>query len=306
MATLHLPSHKYLEAFEAVARTGSIVAAARELNLTAAAISQRIVALETRLGYRIFDRTGNSVTPTAAGAAAVAPVVRMLAAYQQTAALLANFGTSSSVTIEAPVSICSKWLAPRLPTLIGALPELRIELRGVTTRVRMEQHEADIAIHYALDPSDDLPRDMVVERLMSEPVFPVCAPSLAARASENLAALPLIHDMIADRYRLFPDWPRWFATFGGTMPASDGGIRVSPSSLVLDAAVSRSGVALARGALVQDHLEQGQLVRPVADSYPLRFDYFISYSVHRRHDPLFMAGVAALISLGRVTEAAFS
>lgn len=57
---------RYLKSLIAVVERGSIVDAARAEILTAAAVSQRIKALERQLGVTLLLRMGNSATPTEA------------------------------------------------------------------------------------------------------------------------------------------------------------------------------------------------------------------------------------------------
>ena len=61
----HLPPLSALRAFEAAARLTSFSKAADELNVTPAAISHQIHALEQDLGVRLFNRLNRSVELTA-------------------------------------------------------------------------------------------------------------------------------------------------------------------------------------------------------------------------------------------------
>jgi DNA-binding transcriptional LysR family regulator len=60
---------KFLESFLIVAECGSVAEAARRLNMTPAAVAQRIRALEGELGQALVSRVGRTVRPTAAGLA---------------------------------------------------------------------------------------------------------------------------------------------------------------------------------------------------------------------------------------------
>lgn len=60
---------KFLESFLIVADCGSVAEAARRLNMTSAAVTQRIRALEAELGQQLVSRVGRTVRPTAAGLA---------------------------------------------------------------------------------------------------------------------------------------------------------------------------------------------------------------------------------------------
>src|SRR3982751_4371013 len=61
------PSLRGLQAFEAAARSGSFVAAAEELAISAAAVSQLIRALEDQVGRKLFHRINRRVVLTEAG-----------------------------------------------------------------------------------------------------------------------------------------------------------------------------------------------------------------------------------------------
>ncbi|MEI4488816.1 LysR family transcriptional regulator [Frigidibacter sp. MR17.14] len=63
---------RFLETFLAVADCGSIAEAARRLNLTPAALAQRLRVLEQDLGHTLVERAGRTVQPTAAGRAVMA------------------------------------------------------------------------------------------------------------------------------------------------------------------------------------------------------------------------------------------
>jgi len=60
---------RFLESFVIVVDNGSFAEAARRLNLTPAAVAQRVRALEAEMGARLVSRSGRSVRPTPAGAA---------------------------------------------------------------------------------------------------------------------------------------------------------------------------------------------------------------------------------------------
>jgi LysR family transcriptional activator of dmlA len=67
-----------LEVVAAVGRFGSLVRAARLLNVTTAAVSKRLATLEKRLGTRLFDRTTRRVAPTQEGQQLMAEAERLL------------------------------------------------------------------------------------------------------------------------------------------------------------------------------------------------------------------------------------
>ena len=56
-----------LETFEAMARSGGVARAARELHTVQSNVTARLLRLERELGVPLFDRHSRGMTPTAAG-----------------------------------------------------------------------------------------------------------------------------------------------------------------------------------------------------------------------------------------------
>jgi DNA-binding transcriptional LysR family regulator len=80
MAAEQLP---HLETFAQAAESGSFTAAARNLGLTQAAVSQRIQALEQAVGVPLFDRQAGHVALTQAGHCLYGYAQRILALYRE-------------------------------------------------------------------------------------------------------------------------------------------------------------------------------------------------------------------------------
>jgi DNA-binding transcriptional LysR family regulator len=125
-----------IETLLAVARTGSVAAAARQRHITSSAVSQQIRRLETHFGIKLFERAGRGVRLTATGETAL-PVLRELwsgaeAAFGQ----LAELAGHPAVTLRVAVSdyLGKGLLAPVLRDLLDEEPPVRFEI--VTTHSR--------------------------------------------------------------------------------------------------------------------------------------------------------------------------
>ena len=64
---MHSTDWEQMPYFLAVARMGSLRAAAEELNATHGTVNRRVRALETALGVQLFARTRSGLQPTRAG-----------------------------------------------------------------------------------------------------------------------------------------------------------------------------------------------------------------------------------------------
>src|SRR5690606_32585969 len=62
-----LPPVRAIQAFEAIARLGSVAAAADELGVSSGAISQQLRKIGTELDAKLFKRAGRSLTLTSWG-----------------------------------------------------------------------------------------------------------------------------------------------------------------------------------------------------------------------------------------------
>jgi DNA-binding transcriptional LysR family regulator len=125
-----------LETLLAVARTGSVGAAARQRHITSSAVSQQIRRLETHFDIKLFERAGRGVRLTPTGEAAL-PVVRELWAEADSAfGRLAELAGRPAVTLRVAASdyLGKGLLAPVLRDLLNEDPPVRFEI--VTTHSR--------------------------------------------------------------------------------------------------------------------------------------------------------------------------
>ena len=82
---------RQLSAFVAVAEDGAFNAAARRLNVSPAAVTRLVTALEARLGVRLFTRTTRRVALTEAGRRLRVDAGRVLADLEEAEARLARY-----------------------------------------------------------------------------------------------------------------------------------------------------------------------------------------------------------------------
>jgi len=159
-----------LETLLAVARTGSVAAAARQRHITSSAVSQQIRRLETHFGIKLFERAGRGVRLTAAGETAL-PVVRELwsgaeAAFGQLAALAGR----PAVTLRVAVSdyLGKGLLAPVLRDLLDEEPPVRFEI--VTTHSRAGVRlVAGGDVDLAVVTGQEIPRGLEDRHLFDQP-----------------------------------------------------------------------------------------------------------------------------------------
>jgi LysR family glycine cleavage system transcriptional activator len=281
-----LPPLNALKAFEAAARHASFRKAARELNVSPAAISHQIKNLEETLGVQLFQRLSRGLKLSAAGQAAL-PLLRdgfgrLAEAVQQ---LREEDGRPPALCVSAPPSLAAKWLVPRLSSYAALNPGLDIRLSATAAAIdgsaapvpandSFRAEEADLAIRFG---EGDWP-GCRVEKLMDVSALPLCSPRLLEgerplRRPDDLRHHTLLHD--DTDYAGRPEWRAWLEAAGVDNIDATRGPRFNQAALALDAAAEGQGVALTLEPLARADLAAGRLAAPFAVRLQLKPAYYL-------------------------------
>lgn len=135
----------------AVARTDTMVAAARALGIDESTVARRLSALEARLRAKLVARTPAGVALTSEGAVLVARLERAEAEIETalSAAAGADARVAGTVRVTACPVIIDHALAPTLSALLWRHPELTVELISEAADVSVVQRQADVALRLA-------------------------------------------------------------------------------------------------------------------------------------------------------------
>jgi LysR family glycine cleavage system transcriptional activator len=275
MPTGHLPQLSALRAFEAAARHMSFSRAAAELNVTPAAISHQIHALEADLGVELFHRRNRAIALTASARVLLPGLSEAFAGIQAAVRRLRAHNDSGTLTVTVSPSFAAKWLVLRLHRFQERHPEIDVRISATDEVVDLIQGDFDLAIRYG---SGRYP-GLAVELLLRNEVFPACSPHLLEtgpplRTPADLPRHALIYDRAIDRDPLAPTWPMWLKAAGvREVPAA--GLSFSASHLALDAAIAGHGVVLAYSTIAAADLAAGRLVRLFSLALPDLFAYYI-------------------------------
>ncbi|HVY85706.1 MAG TPA: transcriptional regulator GcvA [Caulobacterales bacterium] len=268
-----LPPLNALRAFEAVARHLSITGAAEELRVTPGAVSQSVKSLEDYLGKALLSRTPRGLVLNDAAAAALPALSEGFDRLAEASLRLAGPERGGRLTVSVAPSFAQKWLAPRLADFSTDHPDLDVQIQASMGLSNFEAEGVDLAIRYGAGhwPGVD------AKLLLREEVTPVCAPNVAEeiKTPDDLARFTLIHDDSSLNDESCPDWPMWLKAAGAHGVDANRGPRFNQASLVIEAAASGRGVALAKRALAQADLDAGRLAAPFQVATPIEFAYWI-------------------------------
>ncbi len=297
MLKQRLPPLEPLIAFEAAARLLSFTRAAEELHLSQAAVSQQIRSLEERLQVRLFTRSHRAVQLTNEGREyqhSVSLILRQLAGATTD---IRNVEFSRQLVIGCDHSFASLWLRPRLAELRHLLPQ-------VTLRLVVDDAEAQIVggeVQASILHGDGNWPGYRALRLLDESIYPVCSPDYDHAHDPNdwlswLLQAQLID--LADNQWNWINWRLWLGDRASEQALANRSLQISNYPLVIDAACAGLGVALGWDGLIDDHLADGRLVRPIEASLATDFGYYLIY-------PESLADDAVLAQLQSWLTAAF-
>jgi LysR family glycine cleavage system transcriptional activator len=258
----------------------SLARAAEELNVTPAAVSHQIKALEEWLGLRLFVRHNGALRLTPAGQTYVMGIAEGLDKLWESTEQVAIPDSRNTLSLVVPPSIAAEWLVPRLHRYRARKPEAQLRITVLTPPIDFSEHMMDLGIGFGWEVAPDRQRIP----WLSYEIIAVCSPALLARhpveTPSDLRHHELIHDealKIHDRL----DWRAWLELMGADDVDTGRGPRFSHATHAIQTARLGHGVVLAKSALVAGDLQSGDLVRVFDHGVPseLTYDLIVAEAV---------------------------
>jgi len=264
--------------FEVAARTGSFAAAAKALNVTPAAVSHQVKALETYLGVDLFVRHHRRVSLTPAARSALPELQEGFETLGRAVEKIRAYGEERLiVTVCAEPLFATKWIVPRLQRFYARCPEAEVRLQASLHTVDRGR-DSDFGVadlkRAGIDVSVRLGHgsyaDIEPQRLMGLELVPMGTPELVATVEgvDALRRLPLLCDSTLTRFDEPCGWQAWFRQAGEVAAPRE--LRFGNGLLALEAALAGQGILLGSRDLHQAELSAGKLV--VAAERPLHCD----------------------------------
>ncbi|MBA3542305.1 MAG: LysR family transcriptional regulator [Deltaproteobacteria bacterium] len=184
-----------MQAFVTVADLRGFAPAARQLKLSASAITRLVAALEARLSIRLLQRTTRSVTLTDAGARYLERARRILADVTETENLARAERTEPTghFVVAAPSVFGRRVVGPVMSSFLARYPAVTGELALADRMVNLVEEGVDVAVRIgALDDSS-----LIARRVGATRRVVVAAPAYLAtrkrlRTPDDLAAHAII------------------------------------------------------------------------------------------------------------------
>ncbi len=255
-----LPPLNSLVAFEAAARHLSFTQAGAELNVTQGAISRQVQNLEDYIGYPLFVRKNRTISLTTMGSTYHGSISLNLQDIAQSTAEIKKYKGAKQLIVTTSSAMATLWLLPKVAQF---QKNNNIDLRILTIDhpIDYQNIDSDFCLFYCRTP----PANMRVTKLFSEEVFPVCSPEYLAHISPFANEKELFSNNLLnldDSQHDWLTWSQWFKQVELPSIVRRSKVSINNYSMLLQAAVNGQGIALGWGALVDDYLSKGTLVKP--------------------------------------------
>jgi DNA-binding transcriptional LysR family regulator len=249
---------KSIETFLWVVTLGSFGGAARKLNTSQPAISQRVAQLEAELGVKLLQRDSRNVTPTPSGRQMMQYAEKLIGLRSEMlAAVMDRSAMRGILRLGVSETIVHTWLPQLIERVANAHPNLSLEVEvDITPNLRARLLAQEIDLAFCLGPwSASNVRNRV---LCDYPISFVASPSLGLR-NVVLTARDLAHFAIITFPRKTQPYEIVRSLFNRPdLPA----IRLHASAslaTVIRMATDGIGVAVIPTAIVGRELAEGQL-----------------------------------------------
>lgn len=254
---LPMPPLTSIRAFTAAAQAGSVVAAARMLNVTHSAVSHQIRVIEAWLGCKLFDRHAAGVTLTEQGRQLFASSAKALYDVSSTCNQIRGRVSTNSLTLACPGSFLLHWLIPRLDQFEAEHPDITLNLQASTGTERLFNGDVDAIIYCGRGIH---PSEVSEHWLIDNDLGPICSVAYA-----NVPTRPeqlLLHPLLGtDSYS--GAWQIW--AYANRLTSGDLTSKRSFSQLsyLIQATIAGLGIGIAPSILVEGEIEQGRIIAPL-------------------------------------------
>jgi len=285
-----------INAFLAVAQSGSFTKAAAKLGVSQSALSQTIRNLEGRLGLRLLSRTTRNVAPTDAGERLLLSVGPRLEEVEAELAALSALRDkpAGTVRISSGEHAADLILWPAIHKLLPHYPDITIEVivdNGLTDIVD-ERLDAGVRL------GEQVAKDMVAVRIGPDLRMAVVgAPSYFEDRTH-----PRTPQELTDHTCINLRMPTAGGIYAWEFEKDSRELRVrvegqlvfNTATLSVKAALAGDGLAFVPEDRVREHIAAGRLVRVLADWCPPFAGFHLYYPSRRQPPPAFAIVVDAL------------
>ncbi|MFT4064613.1 LysR substrate-binding domain-containing protein [Paraburkholderia sp.] len=271
-----------LSFFSTLAASSSLSAAARELGLTAAAISKRLTQMEQRAGVALVNRTTRRMMLTPEGELYLAHARRILDEIDELAELLgaAKKTPKGLLRVNATLGFGRSHVGPAISRFVARYPQVSVQLQLSVTPPPLTDDTYDVCIRFGEPPDTRV----VARRLAPNRRLLCAAPSYIAAHGMPLTAHDLTrHNCIGIRQG-DEAYGVWRLTSGRGAARKTEAVRIKGTLTTNDGEIAVKWALEGHGILmraewdIRQYLADGSLVQLLPDHDTPNADIFAVYS----------------------------
>lgn len=257
---------KNLQVFTEIVDGGSMTSAAKSMNMSTTAVSQRLAALEDHYGSALLRRSTRSLSLTDEGLILLEGARKLLAEEQElrTSISLGQSQLAGTIHFSAPIDIGKKLVVPMVDRFMDRNPDVKIEILLTESHADFVKENLDFAISNSRNESPNI---------LSVPLVPnqqtlLASPEYLARQGTPQHPKELKqHDCLVLRIDAFTERFWSFQLDGKTQKFPVSGTRISNvEDVIMRWCLAGKGIAVKSNLFVLEHVENGTLV-PVLQNF---------------------------------------
>jgi Transcriptional regulator len=285
-----------LQLFIVIAKAGSFTKASALLGVSPSALSHSIRALETRLGFRLFNRTTRSIALTETGEELFGILEPKLDALEREMQDLqeSHNRLTGNIRITASEHAASAILLPFLDSFIPQYPEINMEVSVNNGFVDIVNDRFDGGIRLG----EFLEKDMVAIRVGPDfRMLPVASLDYFTKyvkpeTPHDLQQHSCINLRLSHQGGIYV-WE--FEQEGKELKIKvDGQLTFNSVSLIRNAAINGHGIAYLSEDYVADDIQSGRLVSVCEAWCPYFTGFHLYYPSAKQHKPAFAKFIEAI------------
>jgi DNA-binding transcriptional LysR family regulator len=263
---------------------GNLSAAGRDLRMTPALVSSRLMRLENRLGVRLLNRTTRRANATPEGAEFYDYCLRIIREAEEAENALAGRRDlpKGVLKVSAPVGFGRRHVAPHVPRFLEKYPDIQFRLVLTDRFTDHIEEQVDLLIRNA-----ELPDSSIISRRLAGNQRVLCAsPEYLANHEDIREPADLQnHNCLLLRFPGSRQYQWSLKGLNGTVNLSvSGNMDTDDGEILTDWCLAGHGIALKSVWDVKHYLEDGKLTVVLPDQPPIAPDIHALYP-HSRYLP---------------------
>jgi DNA-binding transcriptional LysR family regulator len=270
--------------FSALAMAGSLSSAAREMRITAAAVSKRLSQMEARLGVPLLNRTTRRMSLTVEGETMLRHARSILA---EMADLEEQLGASRStpsglLRVNATLGFGRSHIGPLISRFVQQYPQVDVQLQLSVDPPSLSDDAFDVCIRFGPPPD----ARVIARKIASNQRLLCASPAYIARHGEPKTTAELArHNFISIRqgdeaYGVIK------LTRGRTGKTETlktrGNLTTNDGSIAVQWALDGHGILMRAEWDIRDHLAQGQLLQLLPQCHTPDADIYAVYPAQHK------------------------